>query len=260
MKSGIYVISSPSGRRYVGSAVNFNRRWSLHLGHLRKGTHHSAALQSAFNKYGEENLVFKKLLVCKKEDLIFYEQRTIDVLKPEYNACKVAGNTLGFRFSFESLLHKKKVHGTLEARKRNSEAQKKVQGTPTARAANSARQKIAQMRPEVRAKKSAALKGKPLSEETRRKISDSTRGKIHSIATKIKMSEAKRRPILCIEKNLSFSSVAEVCIWCKENELTKSKNPTGQINKAIQKGTPIYGFHWKEVKSDKQDKGPIEDE
>ena len=59
ISSGIYTITSPSGNQYVGSASSFGSRWGRHLSDLRKGIHHSAQLQRAFNKYGETDQVFQ---------------------------------------------------------------------------------------------------------------------------------------------------------------------------------------------------------
>lgn len=102
MNSGIYQIKSPSGGFYVGSAVNFNMRWYMHKSHLRRGIHHSRALQRACNKYGLENLSFIRLLVCRPSDLLMFEQRAIDILKPNYNSCLIAGSRLGTKQSDEA--------------------------------------------------------------------------------------------------------------------------------------------------------------
>lgn len=78
MTSGIYAIISPSGKRYVGSAVDIARRWREHLRDLRKCRHHCAPLQNAFNKYGESALQFTILERCAKPQLITREQLHID--------------------------------------------------------------------------------------------------------------------------------------------------------------------------------------
>lgn len=102
MNTGIYSITSPSGGQYIGSAVNFDSRWGLHRHLLNKGKHYNLGLQRACKKYGIENLVFTRILVCAREHLIMFEQRAIDVLKPRYNACPVAGSQLGRRHSKEA--------------------------------------------------------------------------------------------------------------------------------------------------------------
>jgi len=102
MNSGIYTITSPSGNLYVGSTVDFDKRWRTHCSHLRHGTHHSKALQSAWNKYGEASMKFCKLIICKEDMLIFYEQRAIDKLKPKYNMKIKAGNSAGWKHTAET--------------------------------------------------------------------------------------------------------------------------------------------------------------
>ena len=99
--TGVYSITSPSGKCYVGSAVTIERRWIQHRSELRLGTHRSKALQSAWRKYGEENLKYKILLRCDPEKLLFYEQRIIDAWRPKYNSNPVAGSQLGARRSEE---------------------------------------------------------------------------------------------------------------------------------------------------------------
>lgn len=79
MQTGIYAIEhSSSGRMYIGSAINFSARWRVHRCLLRKGKHHSTHLQSAWNMYGEAAFLFKRLVVCSKENMLMYEQRLID--------------------------------------------------------------------------------------------------------------------------------------------------------------------------------------
>lgn len=103
MNTGIYQITNlHNGKSYVGSAVSFSKRWKEHLRQLSNGNHHSAVMQRAWNKYGEAAFGFKKLLVCAKEDLLWFEQRALDSLKPAYNICKIAGSVLGYRHTTEA--------------------------------------------------------------------------------------------------------------------------------------------------------------
>jgi len=105
MNTGIYTIEHvSSGRSYIGSAINFAARWRVHLCRLRKGTHHSAHLQSAWSKYGEASFKFKKLMVCSADNLMFYEQRMIDGYQAfnrehGFNARPVASSQLGMKHS-----------------------------------------------------------------------------------------------------------------------------------------------------------------
>ena len=106
--TGIYAIRhTVSGKRYVGSAVNFAQRWRIHRCLLRKGSHHSPHLQAAWAKHGEGAFVFDKLLVCSKENLLMYEQILIDGFNAfsrefGYNARPLASSSLGVKASDET--------------------------------------------------------------------------------------------------------------------------------------------------------------
>ena len=99
MISGIYAIVSPSENFYMGSARDIEKRWREHRSALRKGAHHSAALQRACAKYGVENLRFVIVVGCSEEVLFFYEQMLLDDLKPKYNVNPSACGTRGLRWS-----------------------------------------------------------------------------------------------------------------------------------------------------------------
>lgn len=224
--SGIYSITSPSGKLYIGSAVHFIRRRGIHLHALRHGKHHSSILQKAFDKYGEKEISFEQILFCEPKDLLFYEQLILDAFKPEYNICKVAGSSLGLKRSAETKQKLSKfrtgsvmsedvrikiraTNGSAEARLRNSEQQKAIHSTAERRKANSEQQKISQNRPEVRAKKGRAL--------------------------------------MCVENGLCFTNGHAAAEWCHLATLTTNKNAFVAINSAVRSGKAIYGYHWKAI-------------
>ena len=109
MASGIYKITNTTnGKVYVGSAVNFNNRWKEHVRELRKGKHHSSALQNAWNKYGEDNFEFSIIEECERtrKVLLGREQYWIDTLDSVangYNIAKTAGSQLGMKQSPEAI-------------------------------------------------------------------------------------------------------------------------------------------------------------
>jgi len=106
--SGIYVIlNAENGRVYVGSAVRIEKRWNNHINMLRRGVHPTKALQSAWNKYGEDSFFFAVTeIVAQRENLIFREQYWIDRLcsfgPSGYNMTPKAGSQLGFKMSAEA--------------------------------------------------------------------------------------------------------------------------------------------------------------
>lgn len=94
--SGIYQIRNlVNGKRYIGSAKCFRIRWNAHRANLRRGAHHSRHLQSSWGKHGEPVFAFEILETCSHDELLVREQAWIDRMKPVFNVCPVAGNTMG---------------------------------------------------------------------------------------------------------------------------------------------------------------------
>jgi len=129
MNSGIYQIRNVINEKiYIGSAINIDRRWNEHVSLLKRTKHHSRHLQSAWNKYGEENFEFSILEECEKEQLVEREQYYLDTLCPEYNVCKIAYSQLGMKHTPEarekmSISRRGKIC-TAETRKKLSEKAK----------------------------------------------------------------------------------------------------------------------------------------
>jgi group I intron endonuclease len=86
---------------YIGSSIDYNRRIRQHLRLLKRNVHNNKYLQNAWNKYEEKNFDIFILKVSTKENLLNDEQWCLDLLKPEYNFCKIAGNTLGLKWTSE---------------------------------------------------------------------------------------------------------------------------------------------------------------
>lgn len=60
MNQVIYkIVNAVNDKFYVGSTNNHRERFRTHRNKLRRGTHHCAHLQAAWNKYGEEKFLFK---------------------------------------------------------------------------------------------------------------------------------------------------------------------------------------------------------
>jgi len=94
--SGIYRITNTVNNKcYIGSGVDIYNRWADHKSKLRRMKHFNRYLQRAWNKYGDDSFVFEVLKLCLIDELIIYEQKYIDILKPEYNIAKKARSMLG---------------------------------------------------------------------------------------------------------------------------------------------------------------------
>lgn len=157
---GLYVIyNSINHKFYVGSTVNFDKRWILHKHLLRAGKHHSPYLQNAWNKYGESSFRFVRIQLARdRVERLQLEQHYLDTLKPAYNVSQVATS----------------VEGIV----RSEETREKM--------------RLAQRDP----KRLEALRiraRRPKSEEHRRKIGDANRGRRHTEESRAKMREASKR-------------------------------------------------------------------
>ena len=132
-ESGIYRLYCPlNGREYIGSAVNLYQRMHHHIHHLVNNKHSNGKLQNHFNKYWKNSLEFEVLKLCRKDELIEWEQKCIDGRDPFFNICRIAGNTLGRLHTEETKKHLsetrkgkypehlKDTHTTPEARKKIS--------------------------------------------------------------------------------------------------------------------------------------------
>lgn len=88
--SGIYAIRSYlDDRFYIGSAVNFWKRYSDHKNRLKNNKHPNRYLQAYSNKYGLDKLYFDLLYLCKNTCLVANEKLWIEELKPQFNMRKI---------------------------------------------------------------------------------------------------------------------------------------------------------------------------
>lgn len=163
MSSGIYAIVAPSGKFYVGSAVDFRRRWNGHRSRLMRGVHHCPGLLAASQKYGMSNLEFVVLALVEPIDLLTAEQFFIDKYKGRlYNSSPIAGSRLG--------------RGQ----------------TPATRAKISAARTGQLKSAETKARMSTAQVGRVVSEAARAKIAEASRGRVQSVEIRAKRSDALR--------------------------------------------------------------------
>jgi group I intron endonuclease len=168
----IYAITHlPTGRLYVGSAVDFDARVKSHVYRLRVGTHRNRHLQNAWSLYGADEFSFVVLeIVEDRSQLFIREQHYIDTLKPTFNIALAADNPMRGRkqsAKFIALLSAREK-GTA----RSPEVRAKIAATLRGR-------KLGPRSEEVRLKLSEKLQGHAVSEETRAKISAKTKGQWH---------------------------------------------------------------------------------
>jgi len=96
-KTGVYKITNPVNNEfYIGSAsLSFKKRFWNHDRLLKLNKNPCSYLQKAYNKNKDANFIFEILEICDKDECIKREQFYLDILKPKYNLCKIAGSSLG---------------------------------------------------------------------------------------------------------------------------------------------------------------------
>ena len=178
MKSGIYIIKNHiNGKFYSGSAVDIEKRIYEHVWALRNGRHCNIHLQRAWDKNKEEVFSFEKYLICKKEDLIFNEQLTIDASiirygrKNIYNISPTAGSSLG---------------------RKHSEATKIKIGL-TSKGRWTGKHHTEETKRKIRLNNIGKNKGKRASPEARKKMSEARRGKKFSKKWKLNLSKSLKK-------------------------------------------------------------------
>ena len=186
-----------NGKFYVGSTVDTRVRFQCHRRQLRKGKHHCAPLQYAWNKYGEDCFKFEVVEKVEAADLLHaIENRWLEEHhgKPYcYNVSKCADAFMrGLKFSDDhkakiaaanmgnkSSLGYKRTPEECEIIRQRARTKKNFLGrkhTDEAKAVMSEKAKGFQRRlghtnsPEHRARQSAGMRGIPKSPEHIEKI------------------------------------------------------------------------------------------
>jgi len=155
---GIYKITNPKGKIYIGQSIDIDRRIKEHKNRRDKC---SSLLYRSFQKYGIDNHKFEIVTGCQMEELNNLERYYQDV----YECLGVGGLNLLLTKSTDrsgklSEIHKKKISQSNIGRECSYE---------------------------TRAKISAAHKGRKHSDEFKKKISESRKGKALSNETKEKL-------------------------------------------------------------------------
>lgn len=82
MTCGIYWIRNiVNDKRYIGLAVNIEKRHIIHKSTLRGNYHDNDYLQKAWNKYGEDNFEFKIIKKCERDEKTLREKEIYYIRK-----------------------------------------------------------------------------------------------------------------------------------------------------------------------------------
>lgn len=104
-KPGIYKITNiQNGNFYIGSALYVSKRIQIHKSNLKANRHVNKHLQSAYNKYQQENFIYEVLeYIDDHTQLTSKEQYYIDSLNPEYNILTKAYSSCGYKHSEQNI-------------------------------------------------------------------------------------------------------------------------------------------------------------
>lgn len=107
-RSGVYRwTNNISGASYIGSSTNLTRRFRDYFSLLfleKEVLKTQSIIYRALLKYDYFNFTLEILEYCESADTIKREQYYLDLYKPEYNICLIAGSSLGRITSDETRL------------------------------------------------------------------------------------------------------------------------------------------------------------
>lgn len=201
---GVYKIVSPSGKIYIGSSKNIEKRFASYKKMFCKS---QTKLYRSFKKYGVNSHVFSVLIECNFDELYEYEH----LYSNYYNVLGEKG--LNCRTpSFKEI----KGECTIEYREKLSKSRKGMKFTDEHKN-NLKKAKIGyKLSKETIEKSALSRKGMKLSEETKHKISIARKGMVFSELTKKRISESKKgkRPsnailVLNRETGIYYESATE---------------------------------------------------
>lgn len=203
MSIGIYKITSPSGRVYIGQSIEIEQRWKHHR--YCKST--QKRLNRSFNKYGIDNHFFEIIEYCEYKELNKrerYWQDFYDVLGENGLNCRL--QHCGDMSGVLSDEHKRKISESNKGKKM-SETQ--------------------------RLQMSISRRGRKLSEDHKKSIGDSIRGDKNGMYGRIR-PESERLNISNARKGIIFTkehikNMTESRKGYRHSEKTKIK--IGQSNK-----------------------------
>ena len=197
---GIYKITSPSGRVYIGQSINIERRFRYYKGIACK---EQIKIYNSLLKYGVDAHIFEVLELCETEQLNNRErhyQDLYDSVANGLNLLYVKSEHFNGGHSEES---KKKISDSLKGRIFTEEHKYKI-GLNNSRRIMSAETKEKhrlgrlgkKSSPETIEKQRQSKLGSKRSEETKKKMSESAKKVIKkpiSDETRAKMSESQKK-------------------------------------------------------------------
>ena len=215
MEVGIYKITSPNNRIYIGQTINFQKRIVSYKNENQNKS--QIRLKYSFKKYGVENHIFE---IIEKCDILLLNERErywqdfYDVLSKKGLNCKLTKtNDKSGKHSKETCL---KISLSNQGKKLSQETKNKI----------STFMKTRKISLETKLKISKANKGKKLSEKHKRKLSEIKTINITGNAGKKGTENKCSKKVLNIVTNQEWDSLTDCC---NENSFS-IKNMSRKLN------------------------------
>lgn len=250
--SGIYCLTSPSGKRYIGQSKDIFDRFTYYKKKIGSNNH----LTKALHKYGPENFKFEVLEETTLDRLNEREQYYISLYE-SYNPDKGYNKTYGGGQFTPTDETRQKMREAQLGRKHPEEVKNKISGKPAGKPLTD-KEKEARKNNGLKAR---GRKNKPFSEEAKKKISEARKGKKASMETRKKMSEqrtGRKQTLKTKEKLANINSIRATPVMCLETgKIYKSRGEarreTGANNILLcckGKIKTSGGYHWCYVKKE----------
>lgn len=192
---GIYKITSPSGKIYIGQSIDIESRFKKYLNNNCKN---QKRLYFSFKKHGPNNHIFEILCECEISELNDKERCYQDLYnssgKKGLNCMLTKSNDRNGKHSEETILKFKNIRKNFskETRIKMSEAQKGRKHTES-----------------TKLKMSQNMKGSVFSEETKRRMSESAKKKVFSEKLRAKNSTV----VLDLNNGVFYNSITEASFY-----------------------------------------------
>lgn len=162
--SGIYkILCVPTGKFYIGSSQDVERRRKGHWRALRRNAHYSPHLQNSWNKYGATAFVFSLIEVVPASELLAREQAWLD-------STRCYDKVVGFNVARCAEAPARGATVSVETRRKLSEALEGRTIPAEARANMAVAQKLRMQRLDERQTAGSARRGCVVSKVTRQKM------------------------------------------------------------------------------------------
>ena len=236
---GIYSIQNKTtGKVYVGQSVEIEKRWKRHIWALNNNRHDNSHLQRAWNKYGQDDFIFKVVEQCEENFLDEKETYWHNRFSP--NTYNLLGTGNRHTLPQES---RNKISAKLKGRKMSETTLKKMKEAQSK--INHHRKHTAEAIEKIR----QAGIGRVVSQETRKKLSIASKGKpLYKLRGRKRPSEVVEKYIapkrkIVYQYDMKWNLIKK---WVSTQEASRQlKIPNSNlVNVCNRKRNQAGGYRW----------------